>query len=238
MSGVFRAVIFDFFGTLTQAVSRGPAHSRIAESLGCEPSAFNRALDSTFLERSVGAHGDAATALGMVARMAGAFPSEAALRSVVVDRVAAVSADTRLRPEAAPVLDTLRRFGLATAVISDCGPELPMLMPSLPIAPLVDTCVYSIEVGRRKPDPKMYYTACNRLGVEPWDCLYVGDGGSRELSGASAVGMTAVRLAAPDLDGHLTFDADAGWFGAEIDSLTDVFGALYARRDALALARP
>ena len=53
----------------------------------------------------------------------------------------------------------------------------------------------------------MYLTACERLRVEPEECLYVGDGGSRELTGAAAVGMTAVRLVAPDLAGHLVFDA-------------------------------
>ncbi len=47
----------------------------------------------------------------------------------------------------------------------------------------------------------MYETACAHLGVDPGECLYVGDGGSQELSGATAVGMTAFRLTAPDLAG-------------------------------------
>jgi putative hydrolase of the HAD superfamily len=232
MSDAFRAVMFDFFGTLTEAVSRGPAHARIAQRLGCAPAAFTRALDQTFLARSTGAYGDPATALGTVARLAGAHPSRSTLESVLPGRLAAIRADTRLRPEAVPVLATLRRFGLGTAIISDCGPELPEMMPKLPIAPYVDACVFSIEVRCRKPDPAIYFAACDRLGVDPRDCLYVGDGGSRELSGASAVGMTAVRLTAPDLGGHLVFDRDDEWSGDRIDSLTDVFDALYAQRHA------
>lgn len=148
---------------------------------------------------------------------------------MLVDRIAAITADTRLRPEAAQVLSLLHRFGLATAVISDCGPELPVMLPAMPIAPHVDTCVLSIEIGARKPDLVMYLTACERLGVRPEDCLYVGDGGSRELSGAAAVGMSAVRLDAPDLRGHLAFDVDTGWSGPRIHCLTDVFDRLGSR---------
>jgi putative hydrolase of the HAD superfamily len=230
MSGAYRAVIFDFFGTLTTAVSRGPAHASIARKLGCEPDAFARALDATFRLRSVGAYGDPAQALGAVARLAGADPCAYTLASVVSARIAAVAADTHLRPEAVPVLDTLHRYGFRTAIISDCGPELPTMMPRLPIAASVDTCVFSIDVGHRKPEPIMYETACARLDVDPFDCLYIGDGGSRELSGATAAGMTAVRLEAPDLRRHLVYDPDDGWCGDHIDSLADVFDVMMRTR--------
>src|SRR5438874_2735987 len=74
--------------------------------------------------------------------------------------------------------------GLRTAVVSDCTYELARFLPSLPVAPLLDACVYSVEVGACKPDPAIYLAACRRLGVSPPECLYVGDGGGRELSGA------------------------------------------------------
>ena len=61
----------------------------------------------------------------------------------------------------------------------------------------------------------MYAETCDRLGIDPTACLYVGDGGSHELSGATAAGMTAVRLAAADLAGHLAFDVDREWVGHE-----------------------
>jgi putative hydrolase of the HAD superfamily len=231
MSAAYRAVLFDFFGTLTRAVRRGPAHDVIARRLGCDPRAFTRALDETFLQRSIGALGDPATALGVVARMAGGRPNPCTVDRVLADRVSAISADTRLRPEATGVLESLRHVGLQTAVISDCGPELPVMMPGLPIAPHIDTCVFSVEIGARKPDAIMYLTACERLDVTPSECLYIGDGGSRELSGAGAVGMSALRLDAPDLGDHLVFDVDEGWCGPRIDCLTEVFDALAARRE-------
>jgi putative hydrolase of the HAD superfamily len=123
-------------------------------------------------------------------------------------------------------LAAIRARGVATGLISDCTHELPAFLPRLPVAPLLDTVVYSVEVGRCKPDPAIYLTACRRLGVLPEECLYVGDGGSRELTGAARVGMTAVRLAAHDLSDHLVFDADAAFTGPCVGSLTEVVDLL------------
>jgi putative hydrolase of the HAD superfamily len=217
----YRAVVFDFFGTLTEAVQRGPGHDHVAALLGCPPAAFARALDETFTDRSTASLGDAIGALGVVARLAGAHPTITALRAAYAARVDAVRADTRLRPDAVTVLRSLRRSGLRTAVVSDCTPELAEFWPELPIAPLVNARVFSTEERHHKPHPRMYSVATARLDVEPASCLYVGDGGSHELSGAAAVGMTPVKLAAADLGRHLVFRPDP-WQGFEIATLTEV----------------
>jgi putative hydrolase of the HAD superfamily len=227
------AVLFDFFGTLTEAVTRGPAHAAIARRLGCDPADFARALDRSFLTRARGGLGSAEQALHTLARGLGGTPSPATLHAMADERVAAVRADTRLRPETVPVLRGLRARGLRLGLISDCGPELPDFLPGLPIAELLDATVFSIEVGACKPDPALYLAACDRLEVAPDECLYVGDGGSRELTGAAAVGMHAVKLAAPDLGGHLGFNHDTDWAGPTVRSLAEV-PALAAAVDSLA----
>ena len=217
----YRAVLFDFFGTLTSAVQRGPAHDRVAFHLGCTPAAYRAALDETYAPRSVGAFGDPLATLVAVAAHAGAYPSIGALRSAYRDRIDAVREDTRLRVDAVTVLRTLRDHGVRIAVVSDCTSELPEFWPELPIAGLVNVRILSIEQRRCKPHPSMYLTAAERLGVAPDECLYIGDGGSRELTGATAVGMTAVKLAADDLANHLTFRPDE-WRGDEVRTLSDV----------------
>jgi putative hydrolase of the HAD superfamily len=227
-----RAALFDFFGTLTRAVRRGPAHARIARSLGADPDAFAALLDRTFYVRASGALGPPRTALRRLLSMLQLSPDEGALSAALAARVAAVRADTVLRADAVPVLARLRAEGLRTAVVSDCWYELPAFLPGLPVAPLLDACVYSVHIGHCKPDPAMYLAACARIGVEPRECLYVGDGGSRELSGAENAGIPALRLAAPDLAGHLVFHADADWHGPAVASLTDVLDVL-DRRPAL-----
>lgn len=230
----YRAVLFDFFGTLTCATRRGQHHAAVAALLGCRVETLVDILDRSFYLRASGALGDAATTLRWVSEQAGARPSAANLRAAVAARVEAVRADTRLRPEAVTVLRAVRHRGVRTALVSDCTHELPAFLPHLPIAPLLDVPVFSVQVGCCKPDPAIYLDACSRLGVDPEDCLYIGDGGSQELTGAAQAGMTAIRLAAADLDGHLVFNRDRGWTGPALASLAQVPELL----DAPLLGRP
>ena len=56
---------------------------------------------------------------------------------------------------------------------------------------LFDETVISGDVGLHKPQPEIYTLACQRLGVEPGDCVFVDD--LREnIAGAEAVGMTGI----------------------------------------------
>ena len=56
---------------------------------------------------------------------------------------------------------------------------------------IFDEAVISGDVGLHKPQPEIYLLACERLGVEPADAVFVDD--LREnCAGAEAVGMTAL----------------------------------------------
>ncbi|BCJ66206.1 HAD family hydrolase [Polymorphospora rubra] len=222
----FRAVLFDFFGTLTTAVRRGPRHAVIAQLLGSDLATLTTVLDRTYYTRASGMFGSAEADLRFVCDRMGTRPSDDALRAALTIRADVLRAETRLRADAVSTLRTVRDQGLRTALVSDCTYEVAAYLPHLPIATLLDTLVLSNEVGECKPAAPMYLTACERLDVTPEECLYVGDGGSRELTGAAEVGMTAVRLAAPDLHQHLTFDADTGWVGPNAVSLSDAVGML------------
>ena len=222
----YRAVVFDFFGTLTRSVQRGPQHADIARALGADPEAVVGVLNRTFRARARGRYGSAEATLRWVIEQAGGRPRPGAIRAAMPARIDALRADTRLRSDAVSALTAIRRRGVRTAVVSDCTHELPAFLPGLPVAPLLDAQIFSVELGVCKPEPEIYLAACARLGVEPGDCLYVGDGGSRELTGAAAVGMTPVRLAAPDLADHLVFDADTNFAGRTVRSLTDVLAFL------------
>lgn len=218
----YRAVVFDFFGTLTRAVQRGPQHAEIARALGADPEAVRGVLDRTFRARARGRYGSAEATLRWVIEQAGGRPRPSQVRALVPARINALKADTELRADAVSALTALRRRGLSTAVISDCTHELPAFLPQLPVAPLLDSTIYSVRLGVCKPDPRIYLAACDELGVTPSECLYVGDGGSNELTGAGAVGMTPVRLVAPDLAHHLVYDADTNFAGRTVRSLTEV----------------
>jgi putative hydrolase of the HAD superfamily len=233
----FQAVLFDFFGTLTRSVQRGAAHRCTAELLGCPDDTLTEVLDRTYYQRATGALGNAEATLRWVCAQAGVHPSDGAVRAAVASRHRAVRADTRLRAEAVPVLAALRQRGIRTGVISDCTHELPAFLPQLAVAPLLDVRVFSVQVGRCKPDPALYLAACRRLGLAPADCLYVGDGGSQELTGAERAGLTAVRLLAPDLSEHMVFNADRSWTGPVLHSLTEVL-TLTADGEGILVAAP
>jgi putative hydrolase of the HAD superfamily len=222
----YRAVLFDFFGTLTRAVRRGPAHGDMARTLGCDPDEWIALLDRTFYRRATGELGEPLEVLAWLATSLGGRPCRSCLVDVWSARVRTVRREGPLRDDAVATLRAVRRRGLRTAVVSDCWYELPVIMGRLPVAPLLDACVFSTDVGKCKPDPAMYLTACRQLGVDPRECVYVGDGGSRELTGADRLGMTPVRLRCPDLREHLTFHADTEWDGPTIGSLADTLAVL------------
>jgi epoxide hydrolase-like predicted phosphatase len=79
---------------------------------------------------------------------------------------------------------------------------------------LFDEAIISGEVGLHKPQPEIYLLACERLGVEPGDCVFVDD--LREnCAGAEAVGMTALlhrdtAETVPKLHDLLGLDGGAG----------------------------
>ena len=68
----------------------------------------------------------------------------------------------------------------------------------------------------------MYELACERLNVNPQDCLYVGDGGSQELTGALAVGMNPVLLKASSEREDLYRPGAEEWGGTTISNLAEV----------------
>src|SRR3982751_2176138 len=98
----YRAVVFDFFGTLTRSVRRGPQHAAIARGLGCDPEIVLGVLDRTFHSRARGTFGSAEATIRWVSEQAGGRPRSAQVKAAVAARVDALRADTRLRAEAIP----------------------------------------------------------------------------------------------------------------------------------------
>jgi putative hydrolase of the HAD superfamily len=128
------------------------------------------------------------------------------------------------RRETVGVLQALRARGLKLGLVSDCSCEAPLVWPTTRLAPLIDVAVFSCEVGCHKPNPKIYRAATEPLAVPARRCLYVGDGGSQELSGAQQVGMNAVLLRVPEeQDAHAyLLDQREDWPGPAVSSLREI----------------
>jgi putative hydrolase of the HAD superfamily len=131
------------------------------------------------------------------------------------------------RPDALETLAFLKAEGYKTGLISDCSTEVPTIWKETPLAPLIDVAVFSCVAGVKKPDPRIYQVAIERLGDEPQKCLYIGDGSSQELTGALKAGMYPVLIRVPYEAGEDAYRIDEEeWHGAVISSLKEVLSLL------------
>ncbi|MBO2454404.1 HAD family hydrolase [Actinomadura barringtoniae] len=220
----YKAVVFDFFGTLTIASSperRAASLAEVAGAIGVPVGEFRPAWWEVWPERCVGAMGDFPAALAEIARRLGHTPTAEQIAKATELRRASERTFRVMRPDAVDTIATLREWGLGTALISDCTDELPDEWETVPVAPYIQVPIFSYTARLRKPDPRIYALAFEGLGVQPSDCLYVGDGGSHELPGAKAAGMTAVRVLDNDGVAHHRFEP-VEWDGDEIESLADI----------------
>ncbi|MFD8201020.1 HAD family hydrolase [Streptomyces sp. NPDC059701] len=90
-------------------------------------------------------------------------------------------------PDAVEVLSALRERGIAVGVVSNIGWDLRPVFRQHGLDRYVGTYVLSYEHGVRKPDPRLFATACTALGVDPARTLMVGDD-RRADGGAAALG--------------------------------------------------
>lgn len=219
------AVVFDFYGTLTP-VSPSEAWAgnaaKLAAVMGVSPAGLIQVLDDSFPERISGALGGVRETMAAVAERLGVRLGQEQLDEAAQTRRAVQESMFELRPEALGVIGRLRSDGFRIGLVSDCTTELPDAWSRLPLASVVDAPVFSCVEGTRKPDPRLFRKAAADLGTEPGLCVYVGDGGGRELTGASGIGMRAVLLAGPDWHAHRDHNRESDWTGLRIGSLTEL----------------
>ncbi|SDW23775.1 HAD family hydrolase [Paenibacillus sp. CF384] len=94
-----------------------------------------------------------------------------------------------IQSEIIELLTELRSHPLKLGLISNCTEEEVTYWPDSPISAFFDDVVFSFDAKCSKPDARIYEIACERLHVKPEECVFVGDGGSNELEGASRAGM-------------------------------------------------
>ena len=91
------------------------------------------------------------------------------------------------------MLSQLKERGLLLGLISNCYAEEAKVIRKSELFSFFDGAYLSCELGIAKPDVAIFEKAMMELDVNPEECLYIGDGGSRELEAATALGMKAVQ---------------------------------------------
>ena len=226
----YDAIIFDLFGTLVDNFGGGyldalRSDGVLAELSGGQDEQFINIWcdDEAYHMRIVGMLGTPAEAIRHVCRAMGTAPSDSAVERAVAVRWKYFDGALTPRPDVPGTLAAIRDAGMKLALMSVASPEVPILWQAGPLAPLFDEAVFSCDVGFDKPDPRFYETVCLRLDTPPQRCLYVGDAGGSELSGAIAAGMEAALICAPHEQEIVMVREDASnWTGPRIEAISEV----------------
>lgn len=222
----YDAVIFDLFGTLIDflpVTAYRESDQRIASALSAPEKDFRRLWLGSLQDRNAGTLPTMEDELQQVCRRMGLSPAPEAISVANEERLAIMRMNLKPKAGAVETLSELRSLGCKISLLSDCPLEVPLLWPETPFAALMDAAVFSCDEKITKPSPDLYRLACQRLGVSPDRCLYVGDGGSFELTGAADFGMTPLLIRTEYGSDFVRYQPEADvWTGASICDLAEI----------------
>lgn len=201
MNGDIKAVLWDFGGVFT--TSPFVAFNRY-ESENNLPENFIRDVNSTNPDDNAWAKFES----NQVTReeFDGLFKEEsAALGHPVPGSDVLLLLSGELRPRMVEALKKCKahfRVGCITNNMKPAADDQPVApqpqaSPNQPIMALFDVIVESSVEGVRKPNPRIYEIACQRLDVQPSQCVFLDDLGIN-LKPARAMGMTTIKVVDPN----------------------------------------
>ena len=202
MSRAFRAVLFDWRGTLF--------HDEIeADFIRASAASIGRTLTSAEVDALVERLPAAAEHPDVIAAHGTADCSPDLHRSAVLLELGVAGFDLELAlachdrdgnpsaslpyPDAAQVLQRLKACGVRIGVISDIHYHLAPLFEYYGLGQFIDSYTLSFEHGIQKPNPRLFELALEQLGVTASESLMVGDRPKRD-GGAAAVGIATLIL--------------------------------------------
>lgn len=202
MSRVFRAVLFDWRGTLFHDEDEADFIRASAASIG-------RTLTSAEVNALVERLPAAAEHPDVIAAHGTADCSPDLHRAAVLLELGVAGFDHDLAlachdrdgnpnasmpyPDAAEVLQRLKACGMRIGVISDIHYHLAPLFEHYDLGQFIDSYTLSFEHAIQKPNPRLFELALEQLGVTAAETLMVGDRPERD-GGAAAVGITTLIL--------------------------------------------
>jgi len=225
------AVIFDLFGTLIANYDRSHYFTvieRMGDAAGADPIEFRKLWRECYVERLTGVFADESENIRWVCDQLSVTTDAARIeRSNQVYREFALPFLMSPRESVLETLSALKKRGIKTGLLSDCGPWVPGTWQESPFANLIDFPVYSSTSGMKKPAATLYQKAADGLSTKPNECMYVADGNGEELVVARQLGMRAVKIEPWNEPGS-TPDADYSnqWDGETVDDLSELLEML------------
>ena len=186
---MIKAVVFDMFETLvTLFEGRTYFGEDIAADVGADPVRFRKEWNLIEKDRSTGKY-TIEEGLEIVLKKLGLY-SEDNVRLASSKRIEGLTDSFSAIPdETFMLLDELKKRNIRIGLITNTFSDERIIIRNSRLMPYFDVALISYEQGICKPDPELYKRMISQLGVDPDECLYVGDGGSDELTGAKEAGM-------------------------------------------------
>src|SRR5687768_5628200 len=208
----FKAVIFDFYGTLVDAFasSVGQKHAEFVEVLAVPSEPFMNLWRQTTEMRVTGAFQTVEASIEYVCNLLGATLTAEQLTRAVAIRLQVIKRTLNPRPDALETLAPLKNDGYKIGLLSNCSIEIPILWPETSFAGLIDSAIFSSR---------------ERLGMKPEECIYIADGENHELAAAANVGLHSVLIRNSSHDNQSEILREAReWHGDTISTLPEVLG--------------
>ena len=181
----YRAVIFDLFGTLVgDFMAVGQTHDELAAILGVPYEPFMKQWREITGRRTMGEFQTVEASIESVCGALGVLVNAEQMAKAVEFRLEYTRRALTPKPDAIATLTQLKHAGFKVGLLSNCSIEIPILWPKTEFAELIESPIFSSRERLKKPDPRVYRIACERLGVAPHDCLYIADGATPKRSQA------------------------------------------------------
>ena len=149
------------------------------------------------------------------------------LAAAIVSYRRAREATLRLYPDVQRTLNILGKMGLKLAVVSDApSREAWMRIYYLNLHHVFDFVLTFDDVGERKPSPKGFEMALEKLGIKTDEVLMIGDWPERDVAGASKLGIKTIYAKYGDTFG--TVESGADW---DVENIYEVVGIIKSLND-------
>jgi putative hydrolase of the HAD superfamily len=225
----YRAIIFDLFGTLVNDFMSvtGQSHDELAAILGVPYEPFMKLWREITGRRTMGEFQTVEASIEHVCGALGVSVNAAQMAKAVDFRLDYTRHALVPKPDAVATLAQLKQTGFKVGLLSNCSIEIPILWPETKFVDLIESPIFSSRERLKKPDPRIYQIACERLGVAPEECLYIADGENHELKAAADFGMSPVLIRPTSYEPRGEFRQEAReWQGFTISALAEILALI------------